>query len=194
MERILLPEDRERWDEHTRKINLGLTVTDTFRIKRRDGEIRWIEHICRPIIDENGRNLGTRGSSRDVTSLREAELRHRESEERFMAAFNFYPDAVAISEIDTGRFVMVNPAYEHHSGYSPAELIGATAMELNFWVHPEDRLRIIADIQKNGHISDVEVQFRRKSREIRHVLFSASFIETGGHKFLFSRGQDITDT
>jgi hypothetical protein len=35
--------------------------------------------------------------------------RRREGEEWFTAAFNFNPDAVAISEADTGRILMVNP-------------------------------------------------------------------------------------
>ena len=44
-----------------------------FRIVRPDGEVRWIQHVCQPIIDAEGRFLGTRGSNRDTTERKQAE-------------------------------------------------------------------------------------------------------------------------
>ena len=41
----------------------------TFRITRRDGEVRWIEHVCQRVFDENGVWLGNRGSNRDISDL-----------------------------------------------------------------------------------------------------------------------------
>ncbi|MBF0293131.1 MAG: PAS domain S-box protein, partial [Nitrospinae bacterium] len=40
-----------------------------FRIARSDGAIRWIEHVCQRVFDQNGRWLGNRGSNRDITDL-----------------------------------------------------------------------------------------------------------------------------
>jgi PAS domain S-box-containing protein len=40
-----------------------------FRITRKDGEVRWIEHVCQRVYDEKGEWLGTRGSNRDITEL-----------------------------------------------------------------------------------------------------------------------------
>lgn len=40
-----------------------------FRIIRKDGETRWIEHVCQRVFDENGVWLGARGSNRDMTDL-----------------------------------------------------------------------------------------------------------------------------
>ena len=49
-----------------------------FRIRTRGGEVRWIEHVCSPVIGQDGQDLGTRGSNRDITSRKqsEEELRH----------------------------------------------------------------------------------------------------------------------
>ncbi len=73
-EEILLPDDREVWDEHRREVreHSGLHEVQ-FRIRRRDGEIRWIEHGCQPVADDQGRFLGNRGSNRDITYRKMAE-------------------------------------------------------------------------------------------------------------------------
>ena len=44
-----------------------------FRIIHRDGETRWIGHICQPIVDAEGRFLGCRGSNRDITRRKRGE-------------------------------------------------------------------------------------------------------------------------
>jgi chemotaxis protein methyltransferase CheR len=48
-----------------------------FRIHHRDGEIRWIEHVCQPVTDNTGRSIGFRASNRDVTSRNMAEIELR---------------------------------------------------------------------------------------------------------------------
>ena len=45
-----------------------------FRIRTRDGEVRWIDHVCQPVNDEQGQFLGVRASNRDVTERKTAEL------------------------------------------------------------------------------------------------------------------------
>jgi PAS domain S-box-containing protein len=40
-----------------------------FRIRTRAGQERWIEHVCGPVIAEDGRNLGRRGVNRDITAV-----------------------------------------------------------------------------------------------------------------------------
>ena len=51
-----------------------------FRIRTAAGETRWIDHVCAPVVGEDGANLGIRGSNRDIT-------RRRRSEEELRRAF-----------------------------------------------------------------------------------------------------------
>jgi signal transduction histidine kinase len=55
-----------------------------FRIRTRDGEIRWIEHACQPVKDTQGEFQGIRASNRDITERKHAEeaLRAREEDLR----------------------------------------------------------------------------------------------------------------
>jgi PAS domain S-box-containing protein len=81
--RILDPEDHTIWEEHVRASLLEHQFrTVQLRIRTRDGSVRWIEHVCRPVTDERGEFLGIRASNRDITDRKNAELeaqQHREA-------------------------------------------------------------------------------------------------------------------
>ena len=78
---IILPEDKGRWEAHILNSEKDLKPGEVqFRIQRKDGEIRWIEHACQPVTDPQGVPLGFRASNRDITERKQAELdaqRHR---------------------------------------------------------------------------------------------------------------------
>jgi PAS domain S-box-containing protein len=44
-----------------------------FRIVRRDGEVRWLAHVCRPVFGHDGQYMGRRVSNRDITERKQAE-------------------------------------------------------------------------------------------------------------------------
>jgi PAS domain S-box-containing protein len=82
--RIVAAEHLDQWDRHNRTCHVrGLAGSFVYRVVRRDGESRWVEHVCQPVHDDDGRLLGVRGSNRDVTDRRSAEVaRDRAEAER----------------------------------------------------------------------------------------------------------------
>jgi chemotaxis protein methyltransferase CheR len=75
---IIVPQDREMWDRHYRDSRQEPKPRDIqFRIQRRDGQIRWIEHACQPVTDVTGRYIGFRASNRDITDRKKAEIELR---------------------------------------------------------------------------------------------------------------------
>jgi PAS domain S-box-containing protein len=79
---IIVPEDREIWDRHYHDSRQELKPQEIqFRIKRRDGEIHWIEHLCQAVIDDQGRLQGFRASNRDITERKQAEMELRRAYE-----------------------------------------------------------------------------------------------------------------
>jgi chemotaxis protein methyltransferase CheR len=75
---IILPEDRDIWDRYIENSALNMKQEEfQFRILRKDGDIRWIEHACQPVIGEGHELLGYRSTNRDITKrkLNEHELR-----------------------------------------------------------------------------------------------------------------------
>jgi PAS domain S-box-containing protein len=71
---IIVPEDRDMWDRHYHDSRQEMKPREIqFRIQTRDGEIRWIEHNCQPVIDRQGSLQGFRASNRDITTRKRAE-------------------------------------------------------------------------------------------------------------------------
>ncbi len=72
---IIVPEDHDIWDRHYCDARREVKPREIqFRIQAREGQIRWIEHSCQPVTDEQGGLRGFRASNRDVTSRKQGEI------------------------------------------------------------------------------------------------------------------------
>jgi len=72
---IIVPEDRDIWDVHYQDSRQELKPREIqFRIQRRDGQIRWLEHNCQPVTNHNGHLKGFRASNRDITPRKLAQV------------------------------------------------------------------------------------------------------------------------
>ena len=55
MSELVVEEDREAWETHRREALAGSAPRGLeFRIRRGDGQIRWIEHLCTKVSGERG--------------------------------------------------------------------------------------------------------------------------------------------
>ncbi len=78
--KIIHPDDRESFMLHLDETTKSKTREDCqaqdFRILTRNGEERWIAHVCRDVFDQEGNHIGRRVSNRGITErkLAEAEL------------------------------------------------------------------------------------------------------------------------
>ena len=80
---IIVPEDQGIWDQYAHDSKTDLTLREVqFRIKKKDGDIRWIEHACQPIIDHQGGLRGFRASNRDITVRKQSEEALQASQEK----------------------------------------------------------------------------------------------------------------
>ena len=60
--------DKRIWENHNCKDNKRVIRKGIrFRILTKQGEVRWIEHTCQKVIDEEGKNQGVRANNRDIT-------------------------------------------------------------------------------------------------------------------------------
>jgi len=71
---IIVPEDRDSWNEHCREEFQDSAFREIlFRICRRDGRIRWIDHRCKLVGGLDGESLGLRVNNRDMTERKQME-------------------------------------------------------------------------------------------------------------------------
>ena len=115
-----------------------------------------------------------------------------ESEARLATVFRTSPTGIFIVRSADGLFLDVNAAYLRIIGYPAEEVLGHTSVELNLWVKPEDRDRIVSMIREQGRVDRFEVQFRRKSGEIVDLLASALSLPWGGESCILGTLTDIS--
>jgi len=93
-----------------------------YRLRRRDGEYRWVTADGIPRFTANGKFLGYIGSSIDITE-------RKQSEERLRLAVAALPSAIVMVN-RRGTIVLANTSAEKLFGYAPQELNGLAVDEL----------------------------------------------------------------
>ncbi len=87
LETITHPDDRALVVRHLRQdLSASEAHSFVFRIITRNGEERWIAHVCQPVYSSDGSNLGRRVSNRDITQHKKAELEKAELETQLRQA------------------------------------------------------------------------------------------------------------
>ncbi|GAB4235739.1 MAG: hypothetical protein Kow00121_63210 [Elainellaceae cyanobacterium] len=116
-----------------------------------------------------------------------------ESEEKFTTVFRNSPDPIAIASLAEGRILEVNDSLIEFFGYSRLEMIGRTALELNFWSNLDQRNQYRTLLKEQRSIRNLEIQLRTKSGEVKTVLLSAEVRTLEGQDCVIVVHRDISD-
>ncbi|MBV5330843.1 PAS domain-containing protein, partial [bacterium] len=92
--------------------------------------------------------------------------------------------------LSNNHIIEVNEAWTEVTGYSSAEVVGRDIGDLNLWVHPEERGKIINLLSRDGVARGFEFKMRRKSGQISDMLFSGELIELDGKTCMLSMALD----
>jgi PAS domain S-box-containing protein len=191
---ITHPEDTEHYLHH-------ITVEETknktdvlkfnYRIVTIDKQVKWINHICQEVFNEEGKSLGRRISNRDITERKEAEDKLRLSEERFRTLFFESPDAVFVENYD-GVILDVNPAACKLQGIQKEELIGMNILNL---ILPEEKEQVAADFSKwvTGELTHYRGKILTASQKVIPIEIHGSKIHFSGQGALLFIVRDITE-
>ncbi|HUR97090.1 MAG TPA: PAS domain S-box protein [Pyrinomonadaceae bacterium] len=117
----------------------------------------------------------------------------RESQERFAKAFNSGPLVFTLSSLKDGRLIEVNDTFVQVTGYSRAEALGKTSIELGLWKKTADREAEMDFVRTAGSVRDLEYTFHTRDGGEIIGLLSAERIVIGGEPFALTVIQDITD-
>ncbi len=115
-----------------------------------------------------------------------------EAKENLELIFNTSPDAVLITRLDDGHFVKVNEGFTLLSGFTRADVIGKSAMDVNIWKNPPERAKIIAALNEKGFCDNAEAVFQRKDESQFTGFMSARIITLQGAPHIISVTRDIT--
>ncbi len=141
-----------------------------YRVRRRDGQYRWVLDQGSPRYHDDGQFAGFTGACVDITELQETAEALRQSEERFRMFGRATNDAIRDWDFAT-NLVWWNDGLRTLFGYPTDE----TTAKADWWlrhVHPDDRDRIWSGINVDiprGHFWSDEYRFLRADGTYAHV-------------------------
>ena len=163
-----------------------------FDIIRKNGNILTVLASLTSIENPDGSIKMGRSILYDITGRKQTEEALRISEEKFRKAFFTSPDSICITHLDDGMFVSVNKGFTEITGYTEEDVAGKTSLEINIWKDPEDRRKIVEDLQAKGEVRNYEARFLTKTGEI-YGSMSTSIIELNGVPHILNITHDITE-
>ncbi|MDD1730021.1 MAG: PAS domain S-box protein [Methanospirillum sp.] len=149
--------------------------------------------MATPLTDIEGNVIGAIESIRDITELKETEKALRLSQKKYSKLFLLDPDAIVISDLQSGKIIEVNEQLSRNMGYTTDELIGKSTLEVGIWSTPETRDIFIDQIQKKGTVKSFETVVYSKSGRAMFVSISAELLTMEGKSLLISSIRDITE-
>ncbi|MEN9866013.1 MAG: hypothetical protein RL748_1603, partial [Pseudomonadota bacterium] len=190
--RFLLPQESVEYTDMVFQ-QLSNSKSEIHKNLRADGKLIICQWNNSQIADETGKVERLLSMAEDITEKIQAEEARRLSEAKFSGAFQVHPDSVSITRLEDGVFLEANPTFETTTGYTTAELLNKNAYDLNLWVDPEQRRKLIAELKINRTVRDLAWEMRTKSGEIRKCIINATAFGIGEENYMLAVMRDITE-
>lgn len=158
---LLDDNDRERIAQAIQTVRERHPITETARVRKKDGSWIWLEARADAVIDETGSAIGYRVTARDITERRAAGVALAESEAKYRLLAECIDDIVCLQDLD-GTALYYSASTEKALGFAPSELVGKDVFALT---HPDDLERLAGDAYLavlRGETPLVEWRCRRK--------------------------------
>lgn len=141
-------------------------------------------------VDPDRRTILSLIIDRSSEDLARREL--RKTQRLVEALFRASSHTMAVSDRETGEFLLVNPAFAQAAGMTPQEMVGRTSLELGI-TRPDKRRELLARLGEAGVARDVSLRVRSADGIYREQRHSVTATEIDGRAVLVSVGHDVTD-
>ncbi len=190
------PDDRERrWQTYLAAFEAREPFEIEYRLRRHDGQYRWVVDWGRPFKDLDGNFAGYIGAVVDITERKITEEALREREELFRQIFENSPIGINLVDLQ-GRFLKVNQRMCDFLGYAEEDLVGKP---FQAFTHVDDHER---DLELTRQLFSDEIPFFklekryvRKNGDVVWGGLTATVIrdEKGHPHFGLGMVEDITE-
>jgi len=143
-----------------------------------------IEKSLREAHDELEKRVKER-----TAELTETYEKLQESERKYRLLFDVSPVGIGVVDVK-GNFIDGNAAMEEMTGYSIDEL-KSKGLGDNY-ANPDDRKRLVKELQKKGRVRDWEVKLKNKAGEVYYSIVDFETIDLYGRKGYITIQRDIS--
>ena len=136
---LVHPEDRDAYvGQFQEAVRTQTSFRAEARVRRADGQWRWLGSHAAPRISPSGAFLGHVGLSSDITARLEAQQALRQSEEKFRQLAENIREVFWMLSPEANQVLYVSPAYEQVWGRTCESLYNNPASWTDA-IHPDDR-------------------------------------------------------
>jgi PAS domain S-box-containing protein len=185
----------EEFEEHNKgERDPSKSITLELEVTCKDGTTKMTETQTNFTYDLNGHPIGVIGVTRDITNRKRAEEALRESQKRYM---DLIENAVmGIYQVTKeGQFIMINQRMANIFGFLTSQEFLANIDNITkLYIRPEERPKILQEINAKGFIEGKEVELKKKdNKSIWVKLYSRGAENKDGVIFYEGLIEDITE-
>ncbi|MBX9627977.1 MAG: PAS domain S-box protein, partial [Gemmataceae bacterium] len=132
---VFHPDDQPRaWARWKHSLETGENYEIEYRLRRRDGQYRWMLGLAQPQRDAAGRIVRWFGTCTDIHDAKQHEERLRQAADRFRSLTEAVPQMVWTAD-PAGTVTYFNRRWTEYTGFALADMAGDRAAGL---IHPDD--------------------------------------------------------
>ncbi len=110
----------------------------------------------------------------------------------FKSIFSQSPEAIALTRAQDGVIAEVNEEWIRLTGFTRAEVLGRTALEIGHWPDEQARAAALAPLKLHGRITDADVTLVMKDGMPRMVRMNAALVDVQGVAYILIYLRDVT--
>ncbi len=159
----------------------------------KDGRLLNLEVQWNYQYDSEGVLTGFVAVVSDITEQKKAELKLKESEQKFSASFHGNSTAMEILDLSEGTRIDFNDSYCRLTGFTREEITDSTIFDDDMVLDKDQRKAGIEKFIADGHIRDYPLDVKTHTGEYRNWLISGDFLDYGTNDVAILTFVDITD-
>ena len=184
------------WEEHRAALDARRPFRD-FEYSRvqRDGQLHYVSASGDPVFDAQGRFVGYRGVSSDITQRKRAEEALRIAELNYRSIFDNAVEGMYRADA-SGCVTMANLALARMLGYDSPDVMLAAIRDVarEVYVDPSSRDQYRRILREQGLITGFETRWRRTDGSVIWVSISGRMVEDpAGGRYHLGSAIDITE-
>lgn len=175
----------------------ALTQQVPFQLNHRlhlpDRPVRYLSVRAEPVFGPDGAVVAVRGTSQDVTALREAEHALARAAAEFVGAFEHAPVAMAMVGLD-GTVLRANGALVELLGGDPAALVGTSFLSsVGEHAHIAEAFRHLLEQDTSVHLNEARIVSSTGAARWVSVLLARVRVDQGGAGYVVAHLQDVSE-
>jgi PAS domain S-box-containing protein len=129
----------------------------------------------------------------DETERQRASQALERSQALLAQVVSMSPDLISLTELPSGRYVMVNDSFERLLGYKTAEVIGRTSLQLGLWRDAGQRTALSQAISQDLVVRDHPVEMVTKQGRVIPLMISGTHVVNDGQAYALTNARDQTE-